>query len=222
MVADYDFQAFRAGIFHLFDGLDPAVQGNEQLEAVVGGPVYAFVREAVTLVIAVRNIKVGAFGKAMDEGVHKRHGRGAVHIVIPVDQNLFSLYDGPVKAFNRLVHIGHQERVVEVFQARAEEAAGLLEALYAALHEQVGQNPVYPELGRKLCRPAFIGRRLHFPLSFHAVHSLTKIEIPSHFCKRSPYLPYLLLWRAIGCGKCAQNQSADYHIFVRYRLSDGG
>ena len=43
-------------ILDLFDGLDAAVQGDEEVDAVVGGPVQALVRDAVALVVPVGNV----------------------------------------------------------------------------------------------------------------------------------------------------------------------
>ena len=74
--------------------------------------------------------------------MEKSHGRGSVHIVVSIDQNFLSADDCPVKPFDRLVHILHQERVVEIVQTRPEEGTGLLEGLHSPLHEKVGKHPV--------------------------------------------------------------------------------
>jgi hypothetical protein len=61
---------------------------------------------------------------------------------------------------------------VEVFQAGAEETAGLLKGLHTALNEEVCQDPVYTKLGRQLRCLFRIGSRNKTPLTFCYTHIL--------------------------------------------------
>ena len=77
-----------------------------------------------------------------------------------------------MQAFHGFVHILHEEGVVEVFQAGAEKTAGLFERLYAALDQQVCQDPVYTQFGRQLRSLFRIRGRNQTPLTFRNSHLL--------------------------------------------------
>ena len=75
-------------VFDLLVCLDSAVEGDDQAEAVFGGPVDALVRDSVSLIISFRDIEVQLAGKPAKERVYKRHGSRAVHIVVSIDKDL--------------------------------------------------------------------------------------------------------------------------------------
>ena len=52
----------------------------------------------------------------------------AVCIVITINHHLFIPVDGPYDSINGLVHILHQERIVQVMQRRRKIAAGIVRA----------------------------------------------------------------------------------------------
>ena len=175
VVADDDLDALGAGILHFVNGLDAAVQRDDEADTVVRSPVQGLVREAVAFVVAVRDIEVYLLGKVADKGIDLGHGSGSVYVIVSIDQNLLSTGDGLVQPFYGFVHIGHEEGVVEVFQAGAEETAGLFKGLYAALDKEVCQNPVYTQFSRQLRCLLRIRSRNQAPLSFRNAHSYTKI-----------------------------------------------
>ncbi len=88
VVADDDIHPFSGGISYLVDGLDTAVEGDQKGEAVVGRPVYPLERQAITLIVTVRDIKIDRRGKTLEKRIHERHGSGPVHIVVPIHKNL--------------------------------------------------------------------------------------------------------------------------------------
>ena len=81
-----------------------------------------------------------------------------------------------VEPFHGLVHVLHQERVVEVVQAGPEEAAGLLEGFHAALDQQLRQNPVHAELRRESSHLFRIPGFVDGPFTFRNAHSRTKLR----------------------------------------------
>ena len=74
------------------------------------------------------------------------HRSGPIHVIVSIDKNLLAGADCFVKPFRSLVHILHQERVVELVQTWPEEGTGLLEGLNAPLHKQVGEHSVNAHL----------------------------------------------------------------------------
>ena len=108
--------------------------------------------------------------------------------------------DGLMQPLHGFVHVGHEERVVQVLQAGAEKTAGLIEGLHAALHQQIGQNPVDTEFRRQLRRFLRVGRRLEDPLSFRNAHSPTKLINFARNCNPLPHPVALRL--PLNSGKC--------------------
>ena len=166
VVADDDLDPLAAGIFHLVDGLDAAVERDDQAETAVGRPVDALVGHAVALVVAVGNVEIDLVGETRDEGIDQRDGRRAVHVIIAIDQDLLPGGDRAVQALHGLVHVLHQEGVVQGVQRGAEEGAGLLEGLDAPLDEEFGQHPVDADLRREPLDLRGVGRFFEDPLTF--------------------------------------------------------
>ena len=165
MVADDHIDSFGLGIFHFLISLDAAVESDDQPETAVTRPVYSLVRQAVTLIVTVRNVEIHLLGISPEEGIHQRHGCGAVHVIIPVNQNLFLGGDGLTNPLDRRVHVLHQERVMEIVKAGAEERAGLLEGLNSPFDKQFGQDTVNAQLGGKPSHLLRISRFLDYPLA---------------------------------------------------------
>ena len=166
VVADDDVNALLAGVVHLLHGLDAAVQGYQQLESALGSPVDALVGHAVAFVIAVGNVEVHLVREAADEGINERNGGRAVHVVVAVDEYLLLAGDGLVETFHRDVHVLHQERVVQVVEAGAEEGTRLLEAFHAAGHQKFGKHLVDADFSGKALDLRGIGGLLEHPFAF--------------------------------------------------------
>ena len=166
VVADYHVYSLAAGVLHLLNGLDAAVQGDYEVHARLRGVVDALCGKAVALVISVGDVEVHFRGEALDEGIDQRHGGGAVHVIVSVNQDFLSAGYGVAHALDGYVHVLHQEGVVQVVQRRAEEGAGLLEGLHSPLDQKVGQDAVNSKLG---CEPGDLGcvsRFLEYPFTF--------------------------------------------------------
>ena len=166
MVADDDLDPLAARILHLVDGLDAAVERDDEPESPLGGPVDALVGHAVAFVVAVGDVEVHLVGETLDEGIHQCDGRRAVHVVVAVHEDLLTGDDRLVQALHGLVHVLHQEGIVEGLQRGAEEGAGLLEGLHAALHQKLGEHLVDADLRGEPLDLRGIGRLLEYPLAF--------------------------------------------------------
>ena len=165
MVADDHVYTLRLGIFDLLVRLDAAVKGDDQPEAAVACPVDAFVGKAVTFVVAVRDIEIHLRGISLQERIYEGYSCGSVHIIVPVHQDLlFGCYGFP-HPVHRNVHILHQEWVVEVLEAGAEERACLLEGLDASFDEQFDKYAVDAQFGGKSSHLLRIGLLLDNPFA---------------------------------------------------------
>ena len=168
MVADDHVYALAGGVCDLVDGLDAAVQGYDEPGAVVRGPVYSLEGDAVTFVVPVRDVEVDLRGEAADERIHQCHGGCPVNVVIAVYEDFLPRGDGLMQPFHRLVHVLHQERVVQVLESWTEEGAGLVKGLHTAFYQKLGQDPVYSEFRAKAADLLRVRRLLQYPFPFHS------------------------------------------------------
>ncbi len=166
VVADDGVDAQFLGVFDFLHGLDAAVERNQQGAAMFLGRVDAFVRHTVTLVITIGNVVFDVRVELPEEGVDERDGRRAVHVVVAVDQDALFVDHSLVHAVHSLFHVLHQEWVMEHAQVGSEELAGLGESIDAALHEQVGQDLVDPQLLSELADGSGIALLLDDPFLF--------------------------------------------------------
>ena len=147
VVTDDEVDPTLVGIVDAFVGLDAAVEGDDQLEAIFGGIVDAFEGDAVAFLIAVGDVKLDflLLEERLEIGVDHRYGRGAVNIVIAVNQQLFIVVDGLQHAVDSLVHVLHEERIMQLGERGTEESLGFLVVGDSALDKQSGKVLVYIE-----------------------------------------------------------------------------
>jgi hypothetical protein len=75
-----------------------------------------------------------------EELVHHGDGGGAVHVIVAVQQNLFTLLEGLLEAGNSGVHVFHQKRVVQVRPFGAEECLCFIVSGDAPLRQQTAEH----------------------------------------------------------------------------------
>ena len=90
VVAYYHIYPSLASILDLFVCLDAAVKGNDEVESVFRGPVYAFIRHAIAFIVSFRNIEIQIAGQSAEERIHQRNRCRAIHIVVAIDKDLFT------------------------------------------------------------------------------------------------------------------------------------
>ena len=137
VVADNEVDTAALGILYLVDGFDATVEDDYQLHPIVGGIIDYLARYAIALVVACWNVKVNLRIKILQIPVHQGNCCGAIYIVVAIHQDFFFRAHCAVDAVHRLVHVGHQEGVVEVTQRRVKEFLGLFDRRDATLHEQL-------------------------------------------------------------------------------------
>ena len=102
--------------------------------------------------------------------MYKSHGRRAVDVVVAIDHNFLFRPHGAVQAVDGLVHVLHQEGVVEVTERRMEELLGLGYGRDAALNKQVAYRGAIGEAAGKLAAYPYLpgGNGGIIPFSRHS------------------------------------------------------
>ena len=166
VVAYYHVDTPGRRVFHLVDRLYAAVEGYYQRESVLGGPVDTLERHPVTLVVTVGDIGIHPGSEPAQERIHQRYGSRAVDIIVSVYEYALLTCDSPAETLYSDIHVLHQERVVQIVQARAEERTGLLESGDPPLDEQLGEDPVYAYLRRQPLDLFTVGGVHQIPFAF--------------------------------------------------------
>ena len=100
------------------------------------GVVDALGRDTVTFGITIRDVEQQVLVTYLAQKfINQRDGGRAIDVVVAVHHDLLTVADGPLHPFDRLVHILHQERVVQVRQLRTEEPRNFVVSVYAPLYE---------------------------------------------------------------------------------------
>ena len=121
VVADDEVDALLLGVFDFLDGLDAAVQHDDELDATLGGIVNALERYAVSLVVAAGYVVLYVGVIILQILVHEGYGRGAVHVIVAVYHDSFLGAHCGVESVHGPVHVGHKERIVQVGDGGSEE-----------------------------------------------------------------------------------------------------
>ena len=101
------------------------------------------------------------------ELVDQRNGRAAVDVVVAVDHDLLTVRDGPLDPLDRLVHVLHQERIMQVGEVGLKEFFRLLYSVYASLYKQVAQHGRDPQSGSQHGYRRGVALWLHDPAFFY-------------------------------------------------------
>ena len=138
VVADDEIHAFLLCESNLFMSLYSAIEADYQLEIVVGCPFHALERHAIALLVAVGYIVIYFGIELLQIREHESHGRRSVHVVIPVNEYLLLRLYRQHDAFHRLIHVIHQERVVQMLVSGTEKPLRLLIRTNTSLNQQRG------------------------------------------------------------------------------------
>ena len=114
MVADDEVYAKAFGIFYLLDGLDAAIEDDDEFNTCLLRKVYSLLAYSIALVIAVGDIVVDIGIELLQKLIHQCYSRAAVYVVIAVNENALLASHGIVEAIYGYIHILHQERINQV------------------------------------------------------------------------------------------------------------
>ncbi len=136
VVADDEIHALAFRIDDLFGGFDAAVQGDNQPHALAGGEVDSFDRDTVTFGITVGDVEHQVFVPDVAQKlIDECNGRTTVDVVVAVDHDFLLVTDGFPDSFDRLVHVLHQERIMQVGQTGIKKFLRFFYRVYASLYE---------------------------------------------------------------------------------------
>ena len=79
-------------------------------------------------------------------GEQHHHGHGPVNVVVAVDQDLLLPGNGPPQSLDRRIHAGHEERVVELVEARVKKVVGRLRVFDPSQDQQTRHHGRYIQL----------------------------------------------------------------------------
>ena len=85
----------------------------------------------------------GAVGTEI--AVEQRHGRGAVDVVVAVDEDPIPTLQREAEARHSGLHVLHEEGIVQLLEARMEEALRLLHRAHAALDQEAPHHGIEPK-----------------------------------------------------------------------------
>lgn len=132
------------------------------------------VRDTVSFGVAVRDIVfdegfiIGADDFAK-EGVQEGHCGCAVHVIVTIDKDFLVVHNRLGEAFHSLVHVLHQEGIVEFGNIRIEKIEGCFRSVNTSLEQQCGQRLLYRELRCKLLGYRIIGKFIAYPPFIHNI-----------------------------------------------------
>ncbi len=159
VVADYEIDAERGGMFDFLVGLYAAVENNHQLDTLVGEFVDAFAGYAIAFVVACGNVEIEFGVEVLQVAENKRHGSAAVHIVVAVHHDALFAAHGAVQALHGSIHARHEKRIVKVAQRRVEEPLGTIDIVDATLYQKIGNRLAVGEATGKFSADALFFHR---------------------------------------------------------------
>ena len=148
VVGDDDLEAECGGVGDLLDGGDAAVDGEHQLDALLGEPRQRLAVQAVALLEPRRQMP-GRIGTELPQQEHGERGRAdPVGVVVAVHADARARLDRGRDRRDGRAHVAEQERVV-AGKLSGEEAGRLGGLAVAAADEHRGGHLVDAELSRQ-------------------------------------------------------------------------
>ena len=93
--------------------------------------------QAVSLAVSVRNIKIDLCALFAQIGQKNGCGGDAIHVVIAENRNLLMLLDGVADNGDRLPHILHQHRVMQILALRMQIALDFFRCIDLPIQQQL-------------------------------------------------------------------------------------
>ena len=88
----------------------------------------------------VRHVEIYLAAEHLDGRLEQNDGRGAIHVVVTVDEDVLPPRNGGLNPGDGRGHALHGVRIKQVFDAGMKEEIGLGGAAYSALRQQLGHN----------------------------------------------------------------------------------
>ena len=142
VVADDEVDAVLRGIGHLFQGLDTAVERDDEFHPCLAGIVDTLVGDTIAFTFAVRDVEINIVVQLLKVGVDQRDGRRTIDVVVAIDHDALPCSYRLIDAVYRLSHTFHNERVVNLIQPRAEKTPCLFKGRNTPLYQQGSNDSV--------------------------------------------------------------------------------
>ncbi len=160
----------------LLDGRDPAVDGEDEPDALLGEPTERVARHAVALLEAAREVPHDVRAELAKEQHREGRRADAVDVVVPVDADARPSLDRCADAGDGDVHVAEEVRVV-ARQLGGEEAARGLGLPVAAPHEHRCSDVAQRQRLRQRVRRVGVDR-VESPDTRHAVDGTDEVGRP--------------------------------------------
>jgi len=180
MVGDDHVQAQSAGVSHLLDGRDTAVDRHHHLGATVGELLERLAAEPVALLDTVGDVDVDVGAQVAQAPHQQRGGADAVGVVVAEDGDAPPRAHGVEQEIRRRGDLAVPAGVVQFVQGGLKEALGCGRLLQAAV-EQQHRRHVGDVQGRGETAGLRAPVRRQYPLRGH---DLTSIAMPPAQCHR--------------------------------------
>ena len=170
MVTDDKIYSYRTGICHLLHRLNTTVQRNDESTALFLSGINTFGRDTITLGITIGDIIDEVIRKVTQEGIHERHCRGTIYIVIAVNHDPLMVIYCSAESVHSRAHVPHQERVMEAIQRRTDISAGLRSRADTSSRQETAGNRTDVQFGTQaLSRVGLLrGELFYVPVNLHS------------------------------------------------------
>ncbi len=139
VISDDQVQTNFTGMTASLEIADAAVHRDHQGVTVMAGLVKDVALHSVAVLKAMRDMIADVPAQHL-EGPFQNHGRGdSIDIVVAVDQDLFTIFDGGTQAVNHRPHVLHEKGIVQIGDGRVEKSPRSFRIGDVAVHEE-GRN----------------------------------------------------------------------------------
>ncbi len=121
VVGDDEVEAAPRRGFGCGKSANAGIDADDEANAAIGGLLDHLVAHAVAFADAVRDVVLDLAAAELERGLQDDDGRGAVDVVVAIDEDGFAAFDGSLQALDGRAQTGHQVGRVEILQGRGEE-----------------------------------------------------------------------------------------------------
>ncbi len=119
---------------------DSGVDTDHQANALPGDGLQYRRLHAVAISQAVRHMEIHLAAEHLESGLKQDDGRGAIHVIVAVDEDGFLARNGSLHTRDGCGHTLHGVGIEQVFDAGMKENIGFGSAAYPALRQQLGYD----------------------------------------------------------------------------------
>ena len=122
------------------EGANAGVDADDEPHAVGGGALDHLVAHAIAFADAVRYVKLSRSPAKLNGRLENDDCRGAVHVVVAVNQNFFFALQRRFQPIQSGFHAAHPQRVVEVGKRRRQKTSSRLRFVDPTPDQEIGKH----------------------------------------------------------------------------------